>query len=100
MPTLDRVDGARELLDVSDMVGSGIVGRVTVTRGTLWVSVVCRGAGTINLSYEPLGQFEVPCTSDGTPHTLNKIELYQSYELSVTVTDDAGDNRWSVLIQE
>ncbi|GGO16388.1 hypothetical protein GCM10011576_29200 [Micromonospora parathelypteridis] len=100
MPTPQQVDGARELLAASNIVGSGVVGRVKVTRGTLWVSAVCRGTGSIDLSYEPLGRFEVPCTPAGIPHTLNQVEMYQSHELDVVVTDDAGDNIWSVLLQE
>lgn len=99
-PSPDRVDGTKEILALTDEEGSKIVGTLDSRSGNLWLAMTCQGSGALTLIFEPLGRFEVPCTRDGLPKTLNEIVLEKPRTLKLNVVDGLGQNRWSLSVQQ
>jgi hypothetical protein len=99
--TAEEIPGTKTLAYQRPTTGSSIVDRIDARIGDpLWVNVTCRDAAntTIEVAFEPLDQFTVPCTAEGFA-TRNQINLTSPRQLTITVTS-ATEAIWSLRVQQ
>jgi hypothetical protein len=85
------------LATVSPRRGNAVVGSFPVLPGNLWIDLNCLGAGALQVAFEPLDAFTMPC-GDLVQVTKNEIALSTANVLKISVSAP-GTIQWSMRLQ-
>lgn len=94
----DALPGLRTMSKIGPTTGSQIVGRIQSKQDALWLTVICRGLGSLVVALEPIYRTTVPC-SDGGKSNVHQIQLDKPSQLKIAVTA-TGDVEWSLRVQQ
>jgi len=93
----EEVEGVPTRIFVPPRNGSFIAGRVKANPGELCVTVSCRGPGELEVTFNPMDNFAVPCGAT-VQFSKNQINLVKPHELKIVVSAP-NTVRWSLRVQ-
>ncbi|GIH28448.1 hypothetical protein Aph01nite_67580 [Acrocarpospora phusangensis] len=89
--------GTTSLLTAGPAKGSRIIGEIQGGEGTLWVMFDCRGAGTAEITLEPLATMPITCLDSLITPSMNQLDLKTKRRLTVRV-QAPGSVEWAMRI--